>query len=94
MKLLTFDKLVLEHLPFGDTGGLSVAELADGLLHKNDVPERQRVREALRKIESMFILLSVRTRDSLTHYSCNLYTLASQERERVVATLAAELEVE
>lgn len=85
MTLNDFDKLVLERLPFGN-GGLSIAELAEGL-GKNDASGRTRVRNALAKIGDTFDLIAVRGRDDLTRWSCNMYTLASSERPRVLAEM-------
>lgn len=86
--LSDLELLILEHLP-GTPNGLSVAELADGLLGNAGPEARGRVRRALRILEARLGGLAVRKGDDfLDHCDVELWGLPL-DTHSVVARLFA-----
>ncbi len=82
-KLQAFPLEVLEHLPT-EPVGLSIHELADGLLDAGDPVARGRVRRALEEIDSALGGLSVgHGDDDFGHYAVEMYGIRRNQGELV-----------
>ena len=86
--LSDLELLILEHLP-GTPNGLSVAELADGLLGNAGPKARGEIRQALRILDECLGGLAVRRGDDfLGHCDVELWGLPADTRSVVGRILA------